>query len=75
MWMDLENIILSEISQTAKASTIWYYLYVESKKNLKTESIYKTETDPHRKTNGYQKGQGGTNEEYGINRYKLLYIK
>ena len=29
-WMDLEIIILSEISQT-KTKTIWYHLYVESK--------------------------------------------
>ena len=29
-WMDLEIIILSEVSQT-NTNTIWYYLYVESK--------------------------------------------
>ena len=29
-WMDLENIILSEVSQT-KTNTICYHLYVESK--------------------------------------------
>ena len=33
VWMDLENIILSEISQTEKDSV--YYLYVESKKYYK----------------------------------------
>ena len=31
-WIDLEIIILSEVSQT-KADIIWYHLYVESKKN------------------------------------------
>ena len=33
-WMDLENIMLSEISQTEKDkySMILYHLYVESKK-------------------------------------------
>ena len=30
-WMDLENIMLSEVSQT-KTDTILYHLYVESKK-------------------------------------------
>ena len=30
-WMDLENIILSEVSQT-KENIIWYHLCVESKK-------------------------------------------
>ena len=29
-WMDLENIMPSEISQK-KANTAWYHLYVESK--------------------------------------------
>ena len=30
-WMDLEIIMLSEVSQR-KATIIWYHLYVESKK-------------------------------------------
>ena len=43
--MDLEIILLSEVSQT-KINVIWYYLYVESKKKKDTnELIYKTETD------------------------------
>ena len=29
-WVDLETIILSEVSQT-KTNTIWYHLYVETK--------------------------------------------
>ena len=29
--MDLESIMLSEVSQR-KADTVWYHLYVESKK-------------------------------------------
>ena len=41
--------------------------------NLNTKQ---KETRRHRKqTYGYQRGEGGTNQEYGINRYKLLYIK
>ena len=43
-WMDLENITLSEVSQT-KTNIIRYHLHVESKKNDTNELIYKTETD------------------------------
>ena len=42
-WMDLENIILSEVSQI-KTNIMRYLLYVESKNNT-NKSIYKTETD------------------------------
>ena len=31
-WMNLEDIMLSEISQTEKKNTIWFHLYVEAKK-------------------------------------------
>ena len=41
-WMDLEIIILSEVSQT---NIIWYHLYVKSNKNDTKELIYKTETN------------------------------
>ena len=34
-WMDLEGIMLSEISQR-KTNTIWFHSYVESKKQNKT---------------------------------------
>ena len=43
-WMDLEIIILSEVSQI-KRNIIRYPLYVESFKNDTNELIYKTETD------------------------------
>ena len=33
-FMDLEGIMLSEISQT-KTNTIWFHIYVESKKQNK----------------------------------------
>ena len=39
-WMDLEGIRLSEISQT-KTNTVWYHLYVESKKYTKIVNITK----------------------------------
>ena len=41
-WMDLEIIILSEVSQ--RKTNIWYCLYVQSKKNDTNKCIYKTET-------------------------------
>ena len=41
-------IILSEVSQR-KTNIIWYYLYVESKKNDTNELIYKTKINSHRK--------------------------
>ena len=44
-WMDLETIILSEISQQEKTN-IWYHLCANSKENDTNEFIYKTETDP-----------------------------
>ena len=42
VWMDLENIMLSELS-LRKTNTIWFHSYVES--NKKTELTSKTETD------------------------------
>ena len=42
-WVELEVVILSEVSQTEKDK---YHLYAESKKKIDTnEHIYKTETD------------------------------
>ena len=44
MWMELEIIILREISQ--RKTDIWYHLKVESKKkNDTTELIYNTDTN------------------------------
>ena len=40
-WIDLEIIILSEVSQM-KTNIIWYDLYVESNTNDTNELIYKT---------------------------------
>ena len=44
-WMDLDGIMLSEISQTEKDKYSMFYLYVESTKNDTNELIYRTETD------------------------------
>ena len=57
-WMDLEIIILSEVSQTK--TNIWYHSYVESNslKNETNELIYKTEIDLQiLKTNMVTKGE------------------
>ena len=43
-WINLEIIILSEVSQR-KTTIWWYHLYVKSKKNDANELIYKTEID------------------------------
>ena len=44
-WMDLENIILSEASQTEKDKYYMIPLIWGNLKNNTNESIYKTETD------------------------------
>ena len=57
-WMDLEIIMLSEVSHT-KTNTALYHLYVESKK--KSVNIYAKEKQTHRykkQTSGYQVGEG-----------------
>ena len=41
-WMDLEGILLSKICQKRKTNTVWFQLYVESKKQNKQN---KRETD------------------------------
>ena len=42
-WMDLENIMLSEISQSEKENAVWFHLDKES--NEQTELTRKIETD------------------------------
>ena len=37
-WMDLEGIMLNEISQIEKTNTAWEYLRVESKKKIKRKN-------------------------------------
>ena len=80
-WMDLEIIILSEVSQTEKDK--YHITYTWNLKNNTNESIYKTETDSQTwkaslwlpKGKGGGRGVGRINQEYGIHRYKLLHIK
>ena len=65
--MDLELIILSEVSQT-KINIIWYHSYVESDfLNDINELIYKTETDSQisKKNYGYQRGNMAGTDKLG----------
>ena len=63
-WMDLEIIILSEVSQT-KTNIIWYHLYVESK-NSTNELIYKQKHTVIENKLMVTKGEGGINWEWGL---------
>ena len=45
-WVDLESIMLSEISQTEK-DKLCYHLYVQSKKIKQMNQYDKTEIDSH----------------------------
>ena len=44
MWMDLNNIMLSEVSQIEK-NTVWYQLYVGSKNKI--NNVYAKQTEIH----------------------------
>ena len=73
--MDLEIIVLSEVSQK-KTNIIWEHLYVESKKKKKKTQMNlfpkQKESYTHRiQTYGYQRGKGW-GEEY-IRRMGLTY--
>ena len=78
--MDQEIILLSKISQTEK-NKYMQSLYVDSKRKKITQMDLFTKqkkTHRHRKqTYDYQKekGRGGINWEFGINRYRLPNIK
>ena len=62
-WMELEIIILTEVSQT-KTNIIQYHLYVECKKMIQRNLLAKQE-QAHRlqkQTYGYQRGKVGGEE-------------
>ena len=46
-WMDLEHIIVSEVTQTEKDTYICYHLYVESKKIIQI-NLYAKQKQTHR---------------------------
>ena len=46
-WMDLEIVILTEVSQTEKDKYIWFCLWMESKKKKKGVNVIdKPEVEP-----------------------------
>ena len=57
-WMDLVDIILSEISQTKK-NTVWYHLNVESKIYNKLVNITKKQIHGYREQISVASGEGG----------------
>ena len=68
MWMDLENIMLSEISQ-GKTNTVCYHLYVESK-IIQTNVYGKTEINIKNKlvVTCRERRRGGACQVYDVKR-------
>jgi len=66
-WMDLQIIILIEITQR---QIRWYHmisLIVESKKNDRNEIIYKTKIDPLKTNLRFQRGKvWGERDKLGV---------
>ena len=80
--MDLETVMLNEVSQTEKDKHLMILLiYGIFKKNDTNERIYKTETESQmQKANLWSPGESGSSEagiswETGVDIYTLLYIK
>ena len=63
-WMDLEGVMLSEISQR-KANTVWIHLYVESIKYSKLMNITKKKQTHREQRSGYQQGDRRGNTGIG----------
>ena len=58
-WMEIEILILSEVTRNKKTNTIWYHLFVEIKYGT-DDPIYKTERD-----HGQGEQTCGSQEEAG----------
>ena len=67
-WMNLEDIMLSEISQK-KANTAWYHLYVESKK--KKSQTHRNRVEWSLPGAGWWEKQGESGERVQILSYKM----
>ena len=77
--MHLESIMLVRDVRLRKTNTkdkvIDDITDTQNRKNNADESIYQTETDSQtQKTNSWLPKGRGTNEDDGIDRYKILYI-
>ena len=59
IWMDLEMIILNEVSQR-KINVVWYHLYVESNLQNRGRLIEKTQNF------GYQRDNGMGGDKLGV---------
>ena len=74
IWMDLEIILISEVSQKQKYDDVYTW-------NLKyntNESIYKIDSQTQRRDfclPRWRVGDGGKNQEFGISRWKLVIYK
>ena len=81
MWMDLETVIQSEVSQKEKNKYCILTHICGIKKNATDEPVCKAEIETdvenkHMDTKGGSGGQGGgMNWEIGIDIYKLICIK
>ena len=79
IWMDLEIVIPSEVSQTQKDKYHMILLICGILKKATNELTYKTKIELQMsKTNLWLSGRkwgGGINWESGIDMYTLLYIK
>ena len=66
-WMDLEIIILIEMTRRQIRWYLMISLIVESKKNDRNEIIYKTKIDPLKTNLRFQRGQvGGERDKLGV---------
>ena len=79
IWMELEIIMLSEVSQAEKDKYISHHLYVEAKKYNTSQLILQNsrliEIETKHIVSKRERERGRINSDYGINRYTLLYIK
>ena len=76
IWMDLEIIILNEVSHR-KTNIIWYHLYVESKKMIQMNLFTKQKQSPdiENKFMVSKKGrERGINKEFGISKVIYKYM-
>ena len=74
-WMDLETVILSEVSQTEKDNYHMKWRTCGIWKIDTNELIHKRETDPESYETKEKEPERGIDETFGINRYTLLYVK
>ena len=75
-WMDLEMIILNEISQTEKGKCHMMSLPCGIEKNDTNELINTTETDIENNVMVTRRvTEGGINQEFGIIRYTHYYTQ